>query len=110
MKEPVVKNIKPLGFQWETIDPFLFCVHHEDYFPKGNSNLGPDPSELKGRQIGSDFMLKDGWRMYHGQTVPGFPGHPHRGFETVTVVVKDWLITPIQWGHQAGMVMEMCNG
>lgn len=88
MKDPTVSNIKPLGFQWETRDPFLFCVHHEDFFPKGNSNMGPDPSHLEGREIGSDFMIKDGWRMYHGQTVPGFPEHPHRGFETVTVVRK----------------------
>jgi quercetin 2,3-dioxygenase len=81
---PVIK-IKPLGFQWETSDPFLFCVHHEDKFPKGNDKLGPAAS-LEGRYIGQDFIVKDGWRMYHGETVPGFPGHPHRGFETITVV------------------------
>ena len=87
-EEPTVKRIKPLGFQWETQDPFLFCVHHEDFFPKGEENMGPPKELLKGRQIGQDFMIKDGFRMYHGQEVPGFPGHPHRGFETITVVRK----------------------
>lgn len=85
--KPMIKNIKPLGFQWETQDPFLFCVHHEDAFPKGNEKMGPATS-LQGRDIGQDFILKDGWRMYHGKTVPGFPGHPHRGFETITIVRK----------------------
>jgi len=83
-----IKNIKPLGFQWETADPFLFCVHHEDAFPKGNDMMGPDSSYFKGRHMGDDFIIKDGFRMYHGKTVPGFPGHPHRGFETITMVRK----------------------
>ncbi len=82
-----IKKIRALGFQWETLDPFLFCVHHEDRYPKGNEEMGPQAS-LEGRQIGSDFHIKDGWRMYHGEKIPGFPGHPHRGFETLTVVRK----------------------
>lgn len=81
-----IKRSFPLGFQWETQDPFLFCVHHEDRFPRGNEQMGPDPEHFKGRHMGDDFIIKDGFRMYHGKKVPGFPGHPHRGFETVTVV------------------------
>ena len=83
----VIIEIKALGFIWETSDPFLFCAYHEDQYPKGNQNLGPNTS-LEGRNIGQDFIPKDGWRMYHGSTVPGFPAHPHRGFETVTIVQK----------------------
>jgi redox-sensitive bicupin YhaK (pirin superfamily) len=60
-------------------------VHHDDHYPAGNERLGPAAS-LDGRDLGQDFEGKDGWRMYHGQVVPGFPQHPHRGFETVTVV------------------------
>ncbi|UJR84530.1 pirin family protein [Sandaracinus amylolyticus] len=84
MSQTVVQ-VAPLGFPWVTADPFLFCVHHLDAYPEGNEKLGPAAS-LAGRDIGQDFAGKDGWRMYHGDVVPGFPGHPHRGFETVTIV------------------------
>ncbi len=86
MSTSPIKQVTPLGFPWQTQDPFLFCVYHRDLFPKGNKDLGPDPNLLKGRMVGQDFTIKDGWRMYHGQKVPGFPQHPHRGFETITVV------------------------
>ena len=87
MTTKAILNIKPLGFPWETIDPFLFCAYHDDAYPQGNAQMGPAAS-LAGRDIGQDFGRKDGWSMYHGQTVPGFPAHPHRGFETVTIVRK----------------------
>jgi quercetin 2,3-dioxygenase len=80
-----IKYIRPLGFPWETQDPFLFCAYHKDHYPEGKENLGPDPELLKGRNIGQDFEIRDGWRMYHGDTIPGFPYHPHRGFETITI-------------------------
>lgn len=81
----LVVAVEPLGFQWRTYDPFLFCAHHDDAYPPGNAALGPSVS-LAGRQLGQDFELRDGFRMYHGRVVPGFPSHPHRGFETVTIV------------------------
>ncbi|HKX41103.1 MAG TPA: pirin family protein [Burkholderiaceae bacterium] len=80
-----VLAVKPLGFPWETEDPFLFCAYHDDAYPRGNGAMGPAAS-LAGRDIGQDFSRRDGWSMYHGETVPGFPAHPHRGFETVTIV------------------------
>lgn len=86
-KHPVIKQF-PLDFQWPTLDPFLFCVHHDDKYPAGDDRMGPDPSLLAGRNIGQDFEVREGWRMYHGDRVPGFPVHPHRGFETVTVVQR----------------------
>lgn len=82
-----VLQAQPLGPLWPTMDPFLFCAHHDDAYPAGDGAFAP-AVPLEGRQIGSDFSRKDGWSMYHGETVPGFPGHPHRGFETVTLVRK----------------------
>jgi hypothetical protein len=83
--EIVLETVPLTGSPWPTVDPFLFCVHHADAYPKGNGSFGPDAS-LAGRELGADFAGVDGWRMYHGLEVPGFPQHPHRGFETVTYV------------------------
>ena len=83
--EQLIRSVEPLGFQWKTPDPFLFCVHHDDAYPAGNDRLGPAAS-LVGRKIGSDFDPREGWRMYNGEVVPGFPQHPHRGFEPITIV------------------------
>ena len=80
-----VTEVTAMGPRWETSDPFLFCAHHADAYPAANPQLGPAAS-LAGRSIGRDFAGQDGWNMYHGDVVPGFPKHPHRGFETVSVV------------------------
>jgi len=100
MTSPILR-VSPLGTPpWETPNPFLFCVHHVDHYPKGNDALGPVAS-LAGRQIGQDFADKDGWNMYHGERVPGFPVHPHRGFETVTVVRRGLVDHSDSLGAQA---------
>lgn len=89
--DPVIAvRALPQAGPWPTLDPFLFCVHHHDHYPAGNEHMGP-VSSLAGRNIGQDFDNKDGWNMYHGRLVPGFPAHPHRGFETVTVVRRGLL-------------------
>ena len=74
MTDPVLQTV-PLGFQWATVDPFLFCVHHVDQYPAGNEHMGPAAS-LAGRDLGMDFAGNDGWRMYHGSIVPGLPAAP----------------------------------
>jgi redox-sensitive bicupin YhaK (pirin superfamily) len=85
-----ITDLVQLGFPWEGFDPFLFTVHHIDHYPSGDERMGP-VAPLHGRNIGSDFSYMDGWSMYHGATVPGFPQHPHRGFETVTVVRRGFV-------------------
>jgi redox-sensitive bicupin YhaK (pirin superfamily) len=87
--DPVLELID-LGFPWTGFDPFIFTVHHVDAYPEGNDLLGPVDAPA-GRNIGADFSNLNGWSMYHGTDVPGFPQHPHRGFETVTVVRRGYV-------------------
>jgi quercetin 2,3-dioxygenase len=89
VRDPVVQKV-PLEMQWSTADPFLFCVHHLDRYPAANEHMGPAAS-LEARDIGMDFSGSEGWSMYHGSIVPGFPQHPHRGFETVTYVRQGFI-------------------
>ncbi len=90
MSDSPILEVVQLGFPWTGLDPFIFTVHHLDRYPAGNAEQGP-AAPLTGRQIGMDFSYKDGWSMYHGDRVPGFPQHPHRGFETVTVVRRGYV-------------------
>jgi quercetin 2,3-dioxygenase len=87
MKQDSIISQKPLSFMWPVSNPFIFCAHHQDHYPPGHEDMSPKAS-LRGRQIGQDFDPSLPWRMYHGETVPGFPAHPHRGFETITIVTK----------------------
>lgn len=90
MTDTILKTFPLVSMQWPTIDPFLFCVHHVDNYPAGDRDMAP-VSGVSGRQIGMDFSGKDGWSMYHGEAVPGFPAHPHRGFETVTIARSGYI-------------------
>ncbi len=115
MSQDLVSDPHPLGFPWVAADPFLFCVHHLDEYPRGNDEMGPEAS-LAGRKLGMDFDVKDGWRMYHGQVVPGFPAHPHRGFETITIARQgyidhsDSLGATARFGHGDVQWMTAGNG
>lgn len=74
----------PLG-PMPTPDPFLFCVYHKDAYPEGpihKTMEAPYPGN------GHDFDPHKPYRMYHGIRIPGFPQHPHRGFETITATIE----------------------
>ena len=90
MSHPAIVSTASLATPWRGADPFLFMAHHLDLYPQADGELAPKAA-LDGRQIGSDFASKDGWNMYHGERVPGFPAHPHRGFETITIVTEGFV-------------------
>jgi len=83
MAGKAISSVEPISFPMSTLDPFLFCVYHLDHYPAGDSNM-----KAPRRGNGSDFNPSAPYRMYHGAEIPGFPQHPHRGFETITATIS----------------------
>jgi redox-sensitive bicupin YhaK (pirin superfamily) len=78
----VIKVVESMSSPMKTLDPFLFAVHHVDYYPAGDSKM-----RAPRHGNGADFNPSSPYRMYHGDQIPGFPHHPHRGFETLTATL-----------------------
>jgi len=74
----------PITGPYPTPDPFLFCVYHKDAYPAAFDESMQTPQ----RGNGADFNPDAEYRMYHGDRIPGFPSHPHRGFETITATME----------------------
>jgi redox-sensitive bicupin YhaK (pirin superfamily) len=74
----------PVAGPFPTLDPFLFCVYHKDAYPPATNDSMTAPIHGDG----SDFNPDAPYRMYHGDDIPGFPQHPHRGFETITATIE----------------------
>ncbi len=79
-------SLKPLRAPFETPDPFLMAVYHKDAYPAGDGKM-----QAPRRGNGADFAGQGGYSMYHGDRVPGFPQHPHRGFETITATLQGYI-------------------
>lgn len=75
-----IYNITPITFRLDLKDPFIFTAHHVDHYPKANEDMGP----------ASPAFNKE-FNMYYGEVVPGFPEHPHTGFETITLVEQGYV-------------------
>lgn len=45
-----ILDIKDFEFREEVGDPFIIRMHHIDYYPKGNDNMGVKEENLKGKR------------------------------------------------------------
>ena len=76
MNQNTIYSNVPITFRLDLKDPFILTAHHVDFFPQGDENMAP----LAGATAKGPF------NMYYSDTIPGFPAHPHTGFETITIV------------------------
>lgn len=80
MADQIIYSVTPISFRLDLKDPFIFTAHHVDYYPEANPEMGPKtPPQDKE------------YNMYYGDVVPGFPEHPHTGFETITIVERGFV-------------------
>lgn len=84
-----IKGISKVSGRIDVRDPFILAASHHDQYPEGDKNMAPK-YYIPGRQRGSDFNPASPWRMYHGEKIPGFPQHPHRGFEIATIIPQGY--------------------
>ncbi|MGC4069424.1 MAG: hypothetical protein QM784_33185 [Polyangiaceae bacterium] len=71
----LLRRVAPLGFPFETLNPFLFCVHHDNHYPRETRisvRMRPSRDETWGKTSPS--------KMAFGCTTvfecPGFPNIP----------------------------------
>ena len=80
MSDNGIYSITPISFRLDLKDPFIFTAHHVDHYPAANAEMGPKTPALNKE-----------YNMYYGDVVPGFPEHPHTGFETITIVEQGYV-------------------
>lgn len=80
MSNSVLYSVVPVESRLDLKDPFIFTVHHQDHYPQGNAQLGP---------VTPPYQHE--YDMYYGEQIPGFPEHPHTGFETITIVERGYV-------------------
>ncbi len=60
MKPSAIRLIKKLGFPCTTQDPFLFCVHHLDFYTAENDELAVTEFK-KISSFDTENMSREGW-------------------------------------------------
>lgn len=82
MQKDVIYSIQAIEFRIDLKDPFLFTAHHIDHFPVADAEMRPTKPSTPEKP----------YNMYYSETgVPGFPEHPHTGFETITLVESGYV-------------------
>lgn len=86
-----ILKVQDAIMHWDCEDPFIFTSHHYDLYPEGNVQQAPPLEEINRRSLGHDYDKVFGYRMYDGKVSPGFPIHPHWGYETFSVASQGYV-------------------